>query len=79
MPDLLADGYEAFEKNVTLYNESVDQYELGSTSNDKQASESEVQEVQASEFQELEGRNERVNEIFNTARELAFAENAEVF
>lgn len=35
--------------------------------------------MQASEFQELEGRNERVNEIFNTTRELAFAENAEVF
>lgn len=70
---LLAQGLEAFEKNITLYNESVDRKEHGITAaNGEQASDEEVQEIQASEFRELEGDNERVNEIFNAARESAF-------
>lgn len=71
--DLLAEGLEAFEKNITLYNKSVDRKEHGITAaNGEQASNEEIQEIQASEFRELKGDNERVNKIFNAAQELAF-------
>lgn len=71
--DLLAQGLEAFEKNITPYNELVDQKEHGITAaNVEQASDEKVQEIQASKFRELERDNKRVNEIFNAAQELAF-------
>lgn len=59
------------EKNIILYNKSVDQKEYGITANRKQTSDEEVQELQASEFQELDRENKTVNEIFNTTQKLA--------
>lgn len=73
VPDCLAQGLEAFEKNIILYNELVDQKKYRAlATNGEQASDKEVQEFQASDLQEREGNNERVNEIFNIARESVF-------
>lgn len=41
--DLFAQGLEAFEKNITLYNESIDQKNYGTTvANRKQVSDEEI-------------------------------------
>lgn len=73
MADLFAQGQAVLEKNIKLYNDAVDQQLFEAMANGEQASEEEIQEAQALEFGELEGRNERVNEIFNTARESVVA------
>ena len=41
--------------------------------NGKQVSEEEIKEAQALEFGELERRNDKVNEIFNTTQESVVA------
>lgn len=66
VPNLLTQGLKALEKNIILCNKSVDQKEHGVTANGKQAFDKEVQELQASEFQELDRENKRVNDILNT-------------
>lgn len=40
---------------------------FGAVANGEQSSQKELQKAQAAEFRELEERNEKVNEIFNTA------------
>lgn len=72
-PDLLAQGEEALIKNVKAYNESFDRPGgFGQVSEDL-STEEKAQAMQAVTFHELEGTNERVNEIFTQARESEFA------
>lgn len=73
MPDLLIQGLKAFKKNITLYNKLIDQKKHKVLiANGEQVFNEEVQEFQASELQELEKDNERINEMFNIIQELTF-------
>lgn len=72
VPDLLVQGEKALIKNVLAYNKSLSKPGGGrEVIGDKLTEEVEVEDKTG--FQELQGINERVNEIFNQARESEFA------
>ena len=70
VPDLLVQGEEALIKNVLAYNESLSRPGGGGEVIGDQSTE-EVGDKTG--LQELQETNERVNEIFNQARESEFA------
>ncbi|MCJ1348014.1 hypothetical protein MMC31_006244 [Peltigera leucophlebia] len=75
VPDLLIQGEEALIKNVLAYNESLSRPGgSGEVIADHSTEEVEAQALHPTTmFQELQGTNERVNEIFTQARESEFA------
>lgn len=70
--NLLAQELEAFEKNISLYKKLVDQKKNGVIANKELTFDEEVQELQVSDFWELDRKNKEVNKIFNTGWETSF-------